>query len=204
MSGKKPRQNRDEQAVQDINRVRPLWQQYNQWQFDAGKTRDGNVSRINQKYGTGGSKTAALLIAEEGRKYDASIAELKEGATGSQLNEFYMKYGSNSKMTDDEILDLRKQEDVQNAGGSRTINDHNGNPQFTLQGGGKFKSGYGASQETSTEYLTRFFGKADPTDRSARAVAEVKAKGAGSGKDTQQGVPGLLGEDNEIKPYYGW
>lgn len=69
------------------------WQNMGQWQHDATASRDKNVQGINQKYGAENQTLRDILIGEEERKYDASMKDLNEGETGTQLADFQHKYG---------------------------------------------------------------------------------------------------------------
>lgn len=106
MSGKKKakRAERKAQTEADVTMNRANWENMGQWQYEAETSRDKNVRGINQKYGAENQKLRDILVGEEERKYEATQKDLRTGATGQQLTQFYGQYGAQTGQSQEEYL----------------------------------------------------------------------------------------------------
>lgn len=110
MSGKKKKKRRakrkaqEEQYQADVAMGQTNWENMGQWQHEATQSRDKNVQGINLKYGAENQKLRDILVGEEDRKFDATMKDLNEGATGTQLAGFYSQYGGKSGMDQQDYL----------------------------------------------------------------------------------------------------
>ena len=80
------------------------WGNYSQWKYDAESSRDTSIQGLNQKYGTENQKLRDILVAEEDRKFGATMTDLNAGATGQQLQQHQQKYGDKNVSMDDYYL----------------------------------------------------------------------------------------------------